>query len=293
MQIRCAAPKQDVVGKLIMAQSPIGASAGLSSTTREPSMEEILASIRRIIEESDTVRPDEAPPPAVNSDLPRQPVSDVPHRDDLYGREDDGEEAELAPRQGIAVTPPVQVKPQPVLPDPLPAGREEPEAILPEAEPVMGTVVSATPLEVSAPPAAKADKQPAEGPEFEQTQREAAADAGLDVPDSDSDPFEPEVAALPESAAIGELEAAMEYEVSPEPAREPDRILSENTGRQVSAAFEDLSFAVRNEPRHSFDEIAQEIMRPLLQDWLDNNLPGLVERLVREEIERVVRGGKR
>ena len=28
----------------------------------------------------------------------------------------------------------------------------------------------------------------------------------------------------------------------------------------------------------------------LLQDWLDNNLPTLVERLVREEIERVARG---
>ncbi|MBZ9917266.1 DUF2497 domain-containing protein, partial [Mesorhizobium sp. BR1-1-7] len=29
---------------------------------------------------------------------------------------------------------------------------------------------------------------------------------------------------------------------------------------------------------------------PMLQDWLDNNLPTLVERLVREEIERVARG---
>jgi cell pole-organizing protein PopZ len=28
----------------------------------------------------------------------------------------------------------------------------------------------------------------------------------------------------------------------------------------------------------------------MLQDWLDNNLPLLVERLVREEIERVARG---
>jgi uncharacterized protein len=31
----------------------------------------------------------------------------------------------------------------------------------------------------------------------------------------------------------------------------------------------------------------------MLQDWLDNNLPTLVERLVREEIERVARGGAR
>jgi hypothetical protein len=34
------------------------------------------------------------------------------------------------------------------------------------------------------------------------------------------------------------------------------------------------------------------MMRPMLQDWLDNNLPTLVEKLVREEIERVARGGR-
>jgi cell pole-organizing protein PopZ len=49
---------------------------------------------------------------------------------------------------------------------------------------------------------------------------------------------------------------------------------------------------VRAEPRRSFDDIAAEILRPMLQDWLDNNLPTLVERLVREEIERVVRGDR-
>ena len=31
----------------------------------------------------------------------------------------------------------------------------------------------------------------------------------------------------------------------------------------------------------------------LLQEWLDDNLPTLVERLVREEIERVARGPRR
>ena len=41
----------------------------------------------------------------------------------------------------------------------------------------------------------------------------------------------------------------------------------------------------------SFDEMAEEMLRPMLQDWLDNNLPTLVEKLVREEIERVARGG--
>ncbi|TGV63965.1 DUF2497 domain-containing protein, partial [Mesorhizobium sp. M00.F.Ca.ET.149.01.1.1] len=38
--------------------------------------------------------------------------------------------------------------------------------------------------------------------------------------------------------------------------------------------------------------MAEEMLRPMLQDWLDNNLPTLVERLVREEIERVARGAQ-
>jgi hypothetical protein len=36
------------------------------------------------------------------------------------------------------------------------------------------------------------------------------------------------------------------------------------------------------------EEIVREELRPLLKSWLDTNLPALVERLVRAEIERVV-----
>ncbi|RYE51721.1 MAG: DUF2497 domain-containing protein, partial [Rhizobiaceae bacterium] len=45
--------------------------------------------------------------------------------------------------------------------------------------------------------------------------------------------------------------------------------------------------------RRSYDDIAAELLRPMLQEWLDENLPTLVERLVREEIERVARGNRR
>lgn len=70
-------------------------------------------------------------------------------------------------------------------------------------------------------------------------------------------------------------------------------IISETAGRQVAAAFEELNDAFTASRKRSYDEIAEEIMRPMLQEWLDNNLPLLVERLVREEIERVARGGTR
>src|SRR5690606_1243675 len=68
-------------------------------------------------------------------------------------------------------------------------------------------------------------------------------------------------------------------------------LMSDRTGRQVAAAFGELSEAFAASRRRSFDEMAEEMLRPMLQDWLDNNLPTLVERLVREEIERVARGG--
>jgi uncharacterized protein len=38
----------------------------------------------------------------------------------------------------------------------------------------------------------------------------------------------------------------------------------------------------------TLEDIVREEMRPLLKQWLDANLPGTVERLVRAEIERVV-----
>ena len=39
----------------------------------------------------------------------------------------------------------------------------------------------------------------------------------------------------------------------------------------------------------TLEDLVQEMLRPLLKSWLDGNLPRLVERLVRAEIERVSR----
>jgi uncharacterized protein len=72
-----------------------------------------------------------------------------------------------------------------------------------------------------------------------------------------------------------------------------DAIVSPAVSRQVARAFDDLAHAVEQGPRRSFDEIAEAMLRPMLQEWLDDNLPTLVERLVREEIERVARGPRR
>lgn len=214
-----------------------------NSMQREPSMEEILASIRRIIEDSDQAK--------------------KPELDVVEGKGPDS-----------------------------PAPEEETPT-----EPVAAERVEIRPVH-EAPAAASA---------LETREAARAMTMRADVADAAA-PLQPVVEEEPMAES---LRAAMEDEIEAslppraanapgafedfEPARLDQRpaIISERTGRQVAAAFEELSDAFAASRRKSFDEIAEEMMRPMLQDWLDNNLPTLVERLVREEIERVARGAAR
>lgn len=75
----------------------------------------------------------------------------------------------------------------------------------------------------------------------------------------------------------------------------PDDLLSSHAASAAHAAFDRLAEAVAGRSpggERTLDEITRECLRPLLKAWLDENLPGLVERLVREEITRVARPGK-
>ena len=39
----------------------------------------------------------------------------------------------------------------------------------------------------------------------------------------------------------------------------------------------------------TLEDMVIELMRPLLKDWLDKNLPAVVERLVQKEIDRIAK----
>lgn len=71
-----------------------------------------------------------------------------------------------------------------------------------------------------------------------------------------------------------------------------DQLLSANSTAAVSSAFNSLAATVLSENSRTLEDIVREMMRPMLKDWLDENLPSLVERMVRSEIERVARGGR-
>jgi cell pole-organizing protein PopZ len=60
----------------------------------------------------------------------------------------------------------------------------------------------------------------------------------------------------------------------------------------VSAAFNSLASTILSKDARTLEDLVREIMKPMLRSWLDDNLPSLVERLVRSEIERVSRSGR-
>ncbi len=81
----------------------------------------------------------------------------------------------------------------------------------------------------------------------------------------------------------------------PEPAPQPrENLLSPSAAAEASAAFGVLANTILTSSGNArtLEDLVQELLRPMLQSWLDENLPPLVERLVREEIERVARQGR-
>ena len=73
-----------------------------------------------------------------------------------------------------------------------------------------------------------------------------------------------------------------------------DSILSGGSAQAVQSAFSRLADTVmtRATGEKSIEEMTRELLRVMLKQWLDDNLPQMVERLVREEIERVARSGR-
>lgn len=272
-----------------------------TSSAREPSMEEILASIRRIIEDSDVSRH----PMSTTASFPlrgevaefrrRVPAQEQPASERPVSRpaEKPAMMRDILKDEAVLRGPidaPVKAAPAPAIE---PEIEEEDEDIVLDAQ---NDDWRATDLAPEAP-AAIAPKAAEEDASIEALDR-SLEDGIAEAIDEMLEPAleEPvEVSAAPVAESVPEKPVTAAASPTPEPLAKTaaaSHILSQVAERQVAAAFQDLSHVVRSEPRRSFDDIAAEILRPMLQDWLDNNLPTLVERLVREEIERVVRGDR-
>ena len=116
----------------------------------------------------------------------------------------------------------------------------------------------------------------------------------------------PAMEAEPEPApSFRTIEAAADVvftDPTPEPPRRsavaqqfPDQgpaqaLLSDDATASVASAFGSLAHTVLVQNARTLDDLVREMLRPMLKSWLDDNLPTIVERLVRAEIERVSRG---
>jgi len=105
--------------------------------------------------------------------------------------------------------------------------------------------------------------------------------------------------------SIGDIDAYEKPEPAPAPApviapapapapvfsRKPeDRLVSEPSATAAASAFDNLSAAISMPPAgRTLEDLAGELLRPLLKAWLDENLPRIVEAKVAEEVERISR----
>ena len=223
---------------------------------QEPSMEEILASIRRIIADDDTAKPAAAAPPPRPAALPpRNPIPPTP--------------AATAPRP-VDPPPPSNAMDQRGI-DAMLAGHDEPPA---QTDDVLELT------EQMAEPA------PDETPSFQ------TIDGQSDVVFTDP-PAQPEPRFVEEPRIAEEPLVAEEprrQQAAPQPAVFDRSLMSSHTSAAVDSAFNALAQTVLVQNARTLEDLVKEMLRPLLKSWLDDNLPGMVERIVKAEIERVSRG---
>lgn len=234
---------------------------------QEPSMEEILASIRRIISDDDTANKAPAMPP----------TEAVPAAPPLRAE---------APLRPVPVPPPKPASPEP---RDRAAIESDIEAVLAEpAKPAVEATVQGDAdildltEEMAAAPPPPAPLEP-DAPSFRTI-------------DGQPDVFFAEAQAKPEPESEPEAEPgyAMPAEEAPAPFGFDNphtrSIMSQATTAAVDSAFNQLAQSVFTQNGRTVEDLVRDMLRPMLKTWLDDNLPGLVERLVRAEIERVSRG---
>ncbi|WP_439392301.1 PopZ family protein [Bradyrhizobium sp. PMVTL-01] len=250
----------------------------------EPSMEEILASIRRIIADdeakpppAEAAKPEKAAAPAA----PPKPMNDIPP-------------SRVAPPKPAAEkpAPTPAAKPAPAPPPAAPAVDAGPNS-QDDIDALLAGLDAATPApEVRAP-----EPEPEPEPDVLELTDEMAMDpAPTPAPPPPSfrkveprDDLEFAESAPPRPAPPPSY-APVDFDAPPLPPQQP--ILAQSTVSAVESAFNSLAHTVLSSNARTLEDLVKEMLRPLLKSWLDDNLPGLVERIVKAEIERVSRGGR-
>jgi uncharacterized protein len=229
---------------------------------QEPSMEEILASIRRIIAD------DEAKPSAAEKAAPEPPKAERPAAPAAKAVMNDIPPSKIPAAKAPATPPAAPANNNQDDIDALLAGldettsAEEIRPAQPEPEVLELTDDMAVAPPISAPSAAPASFRKVE-------------------PQDDIEFIDPSSRAAPKAPA---------YDTQGFDAAARQAILSQNTVNSVESAFNALANTVLSNNARTLEDLVKEMLRPMLKAWLDDNLPALVERIVKAEIERVSRG---
>lgn len=249
---------------------------------QEPSMEEILASIRRIIADDEAKPPGEkaAPAPApAKAEKPAAPAK--PAMADIPPSKIPAAVA-AAEKKAAPPAPPPQA---PALPPAAAAASNSQDDI----DALLNGLDEATSEDEIRP-------APAPQPEtdvLELTDDMAVADVAPPQPASFHKIEPQDDLEFAESAASRAINRPPAYEppaFDPPPAAAAGPILSQGTVSAVESAFNTLAHTVLSNNARTLEDLVKEMLRPMLKSWLDDNLPGLVERIVKAEIERVSRG---
>jgi cell pole-organizing protein PopZ len=247
---------------------------------QEPSMEEILASIRRIIAD-DEAKPAAAEKPSSPPASPAKPAAKAPVMNAIPASATPAAQAVAAKVTVPPKAAPTPVAPPPAAPAPAAASnsQDDIDALL------SGLDEATSPAEIRPPLP--------DGDVFELTDEMA-------MPDPPQAPFhkvEPnDDIEFTETAAARPVHRRPAFEAPPmerfeSPAAPPaQQILSRSTVSAVESAFNSLASTVLSNNARTLEDLVKEMLRPMLKSWLDDNLPGLVERIVKAEIERVSRG---
>lgn len=143
--------------------------------------------------------------------------------------------------------------------------------------------------------------------EVEEPVAEAPAPAPMVLADEEPEDDDDALELTEKVESLGDLdvytapapEPVAAYQPPPPPAYDPpplapvasgESLVSDPAASAAAAAFDKLSSSLLmpNEGR-TLEDVVRELLRPLLKHWLDDNLPGIVQTAVQEEVERIAR----
>jgi cell pole-organizing protein PopZ len=245
-------------------------------------MEEILASIRRIIADDEAKPPtaEKSASPAAAPAKPEKPAAAAPAAKAPAMNDIPPSAVPTAQAAAAKVAvPPVKPASPPVAPAAAPAASNSQDDI----DALLSGLDEATSAAEIRPPLP-------DGEVFELTDEMALPDP----PQASFHKIEPDDdLEFTETAAARAVHRQPAFEPPPfeSPAAPPPQpILSRSTVSAVESAFNTLANTVLSNNARTLEDLVKEMLRPMLKSWLDDNLPGLVERIVKAEIERVSRG---